>query len=79
MRGIRNATEPWSRDEHVYNRRAVMLSDLHGFFDIESRSPYSPHRLRMDELRKTAYLDRWNQKFEIAAGTLDQHDGNPFT
>ena len=79
LRGLRSDSEPWSRDEFVYNRRAVMLSDYHGFFDIEARSPYSPHRLKMNEMRKTAYLDRWNQKFEDAAGTLNHHDGNPFT
>ena len=79
LRGLRNAIEPWAKDEEVYNRRAVMLSEYHGFFDIEARSPYSPHRLKMNEMRLTAYKDRWNQKFEIQAGTLDMHDGNPFT
>jgi hypothetical protein len=79
LRGLLSDREPFTKDEESYNKKAAMLSELDGHFDIEARNPYCPARVREEERRRTGYMDRWNQKFEIAEGTLDEHDGNPFT
>jgi len=63
----------------VYNRRFTMWSNYDGHFDVDERSPYSPARMQEGEQRRMAYAGRWNNKFEIAAQTLNEHDGNPFT
>lgn len=72
-------SEPWARDETVYNQRFGMWSDYDGHFNIGERFEYSPVRVRMLEMRKTDYIGRWNNKFEQIAGKIDRFDGNPFT
>lgn len=67
------------RDEFVYNRNFSMWSEYDGRFDIEERSPYTAHRVRMMRNQREAYMDRWNQKFMTEKGALNQYDGNPFT
>lgn len=65
-----SAREPWARDESVYNRRFQMWSEYDGHFNLETRAPYSPHRIAMAEIHREAYLGRWMQKFEIGTCLL---------
>ena len=44
-----------------------MWSDYDGHFDMESRNPNNPYRVRMAQMRREAYMDRWNQKFLLGA------------
>lgn len=71
--------EPWARDEAVYNHRFTMWSEMDGHFDLKERFEYAPVRVTELEQRKTAYVGRWNNKFEQIAGKIQAHDGNPFT
>ena len=77
LMGLLVTTERWARDELVYNRRFNMQCDYDGHFAVES--PFAPNRMIMAEIRKEAYLGRVNQKQMQITGTLDMHDGNPFT
>ena len=77
LKGLLVKNEPWARDELVYNRRFNMQCDYDGHFAVES--PFAPNRMIMAEIRKEAYLGRVNQKQMQITGTLDMHDGNPFT
>ena len=63
LRGLTNLTEPWARDEIVYNDRFNMRSEYTGDFDLEERTAYLPHRMRYIEIRRTDYTNRWQEKF----------------
>jgi hypothetical protein len=66
LRGLQcQGTEPWSRDEAVYNRRFTMWSEYDGLYCADSRSPYTPSRVAMSELRRTEYMGRVTNKFEL--------------
>ena len=68
MRGLSNfGTEPWARDEIVYNQRFRMWSDFSGHFDLAERSPYEHTRVLETEQRQVSYMDRWNNKFLVCA------------
>lgn len=83
--------EPWAKDEFVYNRRAPMLSEYHGFYDLIERDDQEPGRLLRLEIRRTDYFGRWNNKFietntqlggnSQSGGLLQANpfDRNPFT
>lgn len=80
LRGLRmENNEPWARDETVYNHRFAMWSEMDGHFNLKERYEYATVRVTELEQRKTAYVGRWNNKFEQIAGKLQAHDGNPFT
>lgn len=68
LRGLSNfGTEPWARDEIVYNQRFRMWSDFSGHFDLAERSPYEHTRVLEAEQRQVSYMDRWNNKFLVCA------------
>ena len=63
-------TTGWQQDESVYNRKFTMWSSYDGHFGNEDydivpyRSEYLPDRIQEREQRRTAYMDRWNAKFQ---------------
>jgi hypothetical protein len=56
----------WQRDEGVYNKKFDGWSDYDGHFYLgtQGRSEFLPERMKEKEEKKTAYLARWNAKFE---------------
>jgi len=83
-------TEPFAKDESVYNRRFAMWSDEEGVYDLPERDRFLPQRLVLDDMRRTDYFGRWNNKFvemgtqiggqhESGGYTYNNFDGNPFT
>lgn len=59
-------TTGWQRDESIYNKKYDGWSEYDGHFYLgaEGRSEYLPERMKEKEERRTAYLARWNAKFE---------------
>lgn len=81
---LKGLSEPWARDEAVYNERFDMWSDYDGHFDLFERRDTNAERVRGHELMKVDYMDRWNNKFTDIASRASGHDanrfdGNPFT
>ena len=70
LRGLASTgSEPWSRDEIVYNRRFRMWSEYDGYFDLAERSPYAPTRVLLTEQKQVSYMDRWQDKFKVRIKT----------
>ena len=77
LRGLSNfGSEPWARDEIVYNRRFRTWSDFTGYFDVEERSPYAPTRMLETEQRQVRYMDRWNQKYMVCSHPVEPMRGH---
>jgi len=81
---LKGLSEPWARDEQVYNKRFDTWSDFNGHYDLIARRETIPERVREHELRKVDYMDRWNNKFtDISARNsgrdVNRYDGDPFT
>ena len=56
----------WQRDEEVYNKKFDAWSEYDGHFYLGTagRSEFLPERMKEKEEKRTAYLARWNAKFE---------------
>ena len=65
LRGLltTRCSEPWAKDELVYHRRFPTWSNYDGHFEADARAEHEEGRLCMAEIRQTAYMDRWNNKF----------------
>lgn len=76
LRGLNalGSHEPWAHDENVYNFRLEMRD-----VGVQDRYEDRTARARGNNYRSRDYMARFDQKYAMLGGRLDQNDGNPFT